>query len=74
MFTRLYHYFYTLFSTDFYKRNKNIPEKNIWVNKQLENWKKEMYYTNRSLMVIPQSRIFEQKIKYNKEYDNLFKQ
>lgn len=72
MFTYFSSLIENLFSTDYYKKNKLVMNKNLWVANELEKWKLDMYSTNCALANIPNSQIMKKREELKKEYDKKF--
>ena len=71
MFTKLYNMFksaYNMFSNDYYK---NLPSRDIYIKKEIEKYKIDLYSQNSNLVYIPDRVINNKKKELSIQYDNI---
>ena len=76
MFTKLYSMFssvYNMFSLDYCRKHRNLPPKNIYIQREIDKYKQELYFTNTYLSYIPPKKIMDKREELSKQYDNMIK-
>lgn len=62
---------YNMFSTDCYKKYRNLPPKNVYIQREINKYKQELYFQNPHLSYIPPRKIDDKKEELSRQYDRM---